>query len=144
MEQRSGRGAERRLADSNCCKRLCRPLPNHSAKAPGAGHGTRLHGEDPLEERHGAATAKPRETRCCVSGANDGANHGSHCDSGPPCTVTTTGNGPAPSGSKRKTGTDSPSKLSNRCSVGSTSVAGSTARGLVVSRSSERRSRSYT
>ena len=25
---------ERRLADSNCCKRLCRPLPNHSAKAP--------------------------------------------------------------------------------------------------------------
>ena len=27
----------RRLADSNCCKRLCRPLPNHSAKAPEAG-----------------------------------------------------------------------------------------------------------
>ena len=26
---------QRRLADSNCCKRLCRPLPNHSAKAPG-------------------------------------------------------------------------------------------------------------
>jgi hypothetical protein len=25
---------ERRLADSNRCKRLCRPLPNHSAKAP--------------------------------------------------------------------------------------------------------------
>ena len=25
---------KRRLADSNCCKRLCRPLPNHSAKAP--------------------------------------------------------------------------------------------------------------
>src|SRR5581483_2492441 len=24
----------RRLADSNRCKRLCRPLPNHSAKAP--------------------------------------------------------------------------------------------------------------
>ena len=31
--------ATRRLADSNRCKRLCRPLPNHSAKAPrGASH----------------------------------------------------------------------------------------------------------
>ena len=38
--RRSGADAEekieRRLADSNCCKRLCRPLPNHSAKAPEA------------------------------------------------------------------------------------------------------------
>ena len=53
----------------------------------------------------------PRETRYCVSGAKLGENHGRHCDSGPPWTVTTTGNGPSPSGSKRKTGTDSPSKL---------------------------------
>ena len=30
--------AIRRLADSNCCKRLCRPLPNHSAKAPRGPH----------------------------------------------------------------------------------------------------------
>lgn len=25
---------ERYLADSNCCTRFCRPLPNHSAKVP--------------------------------------------------------------------------------------------------------------
>ena len=31
---REARSSRRRLADSNCCKRLCRPLPNHSAKAP--------------------------------------------------------------------------------------------------------------
>lgn len=24
----------RSLADSNCCKRFCRPVPNHSAKVP--------------------------------------------------------------------------------------------------------------
>jgi uracil-DNA glycosylase family protein len=29
---------ERRLAESNRCKRLCRPLPNHSAKAPERAH----------------------------------------------------------------------------------------------------------
>lgn len=26
--------ASRFLADSNCCKRFCRPAPNHSAKEP--------------------------------------------------------------------------------------------------------------
>src|SRR5437588_12843976 len=45
---------ERRLRDSNACTRLCRPLPNHSAKAPRARHGTALCGENPLEERGGA------------------------------------------------------------------------------------------
>ena len=29
-----GRFVERRLPESNRCKRLCRPLRNHSAKAP--------------------------------------------------------------------------------------------------------------
>src|SRR5215210_7190416 len=36
LRQRDNR--KRRLADSNCCKRLCRPLPNHSAKAPDVRH----------------------------------------------------------------------------------------------------------
>src|SRR5438477_3310676 len=31
------RAVQRRLADSNRRTRLCRPLPNHSAKAPGRG-----------------------------------------------------------------------------------------------------------
>ena len=48
-----------------------------------------------------------------------GENKGCHCDSGPPCTVTTTGNGPSPSGLKRKTGISSPSKLAKRWSSGS-------------------------
>ena len=48
---------ERRLADSNCCKRLCRPLPNHSAKAPGAAHGTSRYVATAL--RLTPASAKP-------------------------------------------------------------------------------------
>src|SRR5690348_3077711 len=31
---------ERRLAESNRCTRLCRPLPSHSVKAPRGRHGT--------------------------------------------------------------------------------------------------------
>src|SRR5262249_30325478 len=92
----------------------------------------------------GAATAYPRDTRCCVSGAKLGENHGCHCDSGPPCTVTTIGNGPSPGGSNRKTGIDSPSKLSKRCSVGSTSSVGSMTKGLPVTRTVSSSSTSYT
>ena len=41
----------RRLADSNRCKRLCRPLPNHSAKAPGVGHRIRARRRVPGSSR---------------------------------------------------------------------------------------------
>lgn len=34
---RTGRRPERRRPDSNWCTRLCRPLPSHSATAPGTG-----------------------------------------------------------------------------------------------------------
>src|SRR4051794_38395252 len=59
--------AKRRLADSNRCKRLCRPLPNHSAKAPDVQDGTSA-------RKH--SQAQPGELVAAVGGAGGAGFNG--------------------------------------------------------------------
>ena len=116
----SGRRAPRATRRSPAARRASRAAPRGRAPSRAAG-ARRRDARSACRSRSSRARSAPRPrsratTRYCVSGAKLGANHGRHCASGPPCTVTTTGNGPSPSGSNRNTGIDSPSKLSKRCS----------------------------